>query len=697
MDDTLADPLAGRLLDGRYAVTARIAHGGMATVYLALDTRLDRQVALKVMHAELARDEDFVRRFIGEAKSVARLSHQNVVAVFDQGSDGPFLYLAMEYVPGRTLKEVLRERGRFTPAAALEIMTGVLDGLAAAHASGIVHRDVKPENVLLTADGRLKVADFGLARAQAAAGQTRAGLLIGTVAYLPPEQVTGDATGPRSDVYSAGVMLFELLTGRQPFTGDSPIAVAYQHVNQDVPAPSALVPGIPAAVDQLVLAATSRDPALRPADAGEFARAVRRVRDVVGEPSRLTGVMGAGVQGLSEAPWLDLDTPAATNGWWARGTGAMPAAAPSGSGQWQGNDGTPPPGGGSGTGPFDPGLSGTGPSGVWASGLPGQDGGSSRTLVVHREDGGRYRGGREPFLQRWLFSPRLAIVALVVALCIGLGLGGWWLTSGRYASVPVVAGDSVSQATTALTADGFTVARVSSVHSNQVAKGTVVGTSPSGRASKGAAVTILISSGPFTSVVPGVKGDKLSVAQAALQRVHLTSTVQKVGSTDPVGTVLGTKPAGGTSWPQTKPVAILVAEGLPIPNFSGQNLQAAQQWAQQHGANLQQQPDQNSSQPSGTITGQEPAAGSVYHQGETIEVNVSQGPAEVNVPDVIGMPVQAAEQALQAAGFKSQVQSFGLGNNPNGRVWDYSPVGQAPRGSTILLDVLPGSGNGGGF
>ena len=308
----------GRLLDGRYAVTARIAHGGMATVYQATDTRLDREVALKVMHAELARDEEFVRRFIGEAKSVARLSHQNVVAVFDQGSDGSFLYLAMEYVPGRTLKEVLRDSGRFSPATALEIMTGVLDGLAAAHASGIVHRDIKPENVLLTADGRIKVADFGLARAQSAAGHTRAGLLIGTVSYVPPEQVTGGSTGPGGDVYSAGVMLFELLTGRLPFTGDTPLSVAYQHVNSGVPAPSALVPGIPAAVDQLVLAATSRDPARRPADAGEFLRAVRQVREGLAESSGLTGVMGAGVQGLAEAPWLDLDTPAATNGWWAR-------------------------------------------------------------------------------------------------------------------------------------------------------------------------------------------------------------------------------------------------------------------------------------------------------------------------------------------------------------------------------------------
>ena len=675
MDDTLADPppsspalLSGRLLDGRYAVTARIAHGGMATVYRAMDTRLDREVALKVMHAELARDDEFVRRFIGEAKSVARLSHQNVVAVFDQGSDGPFLYLAMEYVPGRTLKEVLHERGRFAPAAALDIMTGVLDGLAAAHASGIVHRDVKPENVLLTADGRLKVADFGLARAQAAVGHTRAGLLIGTVAYLPPEQVTGEATGPRSDVYSAGVVLFELLTGRQPFNGDTPIAVAYQHVNQDVPAPSSLVPGIPAAVDQLVLAATSRDPALRPADAGEFARAVRRVREGIAEPSGLTGVTGVGVEGLAEAPWLDLDTPAATNGWWARGTAPATAGGQSGTGEWWGLDGTPP-----------------------------ADGAGSRTLVVHREEPGRYRGGREPFLQRWLFSPRLALIALVVVLGIGFGVGGWWLTSGRYASVPVVTNDSVTQATAVLTANGFAIAKVSSVHSNDIPKGTVVGTSPSGRTAKGSAVTILVSSGPFTSVVPNVHGDKLSAAEAALQRVHLVPVVQKVGSSFPVGTVLGTKPGAGTSWPQTKPVTIQVSGGLSVPNFSGQPVQVAQQWASAHGASLQTQQAQNSQQPVGTIIGQEPAAGSLYQQGETVVVNVSSGPAEVNVPDVIGMSVQAATQELQAAGFKAQVQSFGLGNNPNGRVWDYSPVGQAPRGSTILLDVLPGGGNNGGF
>jgi eukaryotic-like serine/threonine-protein kinase len=664
MDDTLADPLTGRLLDGRYAVSARIAHGGMATVYLATDTRLDREVALKVMHAELARDEEFVRRFIGEAKSVARLSHQNVVAVFDQGADGPFLYLAMEYVPGRTLKEVLRDSGRFSPATALEIMTGVLDGLAAAHASGIVHRDVKPENVLVTADGRVKVADFGLARAQWAAGHTRAGLLIGTVAYVPPEQVTGGSTGPAGDVYSAGVMLFELLTGRLPFSGDTPLSVAYQHVNSGVPAPSALVPGIPAMVDQLVLAATSRDLARRPADADEFGRAVRRVRDRLSEASGFTGVMGTGVQGLAEAPWLDLDSPAATNGWWARDAVLPPASV------------------------HDTGLSlvSAAPRGRRDDTDPrGRE--DSHTLVVDREGGGYQghgnHGRREPFLARWLFSPRLVIVAVVIALGLGIGLGGWWLTSGRFAQVPSVSGDSVTDATTALTADGFTVRPGGRVHSNTVPKGMVTGTTPHGRVAKGAAITIIVSSGPFTSRVPAVTGEKQAAAQAALQRVHLVSTIQNVGAGAPVGTVVGTSPPAGTTWPQTKTVTILVAAGPPLPNFVGENIQAAQQWAQQHQVTLQQQPDNNSQQATGTITGQQPTAGATFQPGETVIVRVSTGPQLVNVPNPDGMSVEQATALLQQAGFQVQVNTYG----PFDKVFDFSPNGQAPRGSTITLDA----------
>ncbi len=690
MDNTLADSLTGRLLDGRYAVTARIARGGMATVYLAMDTRLDREVALKVMHAELARDDDFVRRFIGEAKSVARLSHQNVVAVFDQGADGPLLYLAMEYVPGRTLKEMLNDSGRLPPAVALEIMTGVLGGLAAAHTSGIVHRDVKPENVLLTADGRIKVADFGLARALTAAGHTRTGLLIGTVAYVPPEQVTGNSTGPRGDVYSAGVMLFEMLTGRLPFTGDTPLSVAYQHVNNDVPAPSTLTPGLPAAVDQLVLAATSRDPGQRPADAGEFLRAVRQVCDGLRQSNGLSGVLGVGVQGLDEAPWLDLATPAATNGWWTR-TGALPTASgsntpsaplnpvalsapPASTGSWSTGNGAghsptvaPAQFGGFGDGQFG----------------GGRDYAGSHTLVVHRDGGQQYSGHREPILQRWLFSPRLLIIVLIVAIGVGLGLGGWWLTSGRYTQVPVVAGDSVALATTTLTSDGFVVKKTIQSPSNTVGVGKVLSTTPTGRVSKGSAVTLVVSSGPFTSKVPSVANDTLAQAQAALQRVNLTSNQQKMASNLPVGTVLGTKPTAGTSWPQTSPVTILISAGPALPNFSGETYQQAQQWAQQHNVTLQQQPDNNSQQASGTITGQQPKAGSTVQPGETITVNVSTGPQLVNVPSVIGMSVSQATQTLEQAGFQVQVNRYGFLN----KVFDFSPVGQAARGSTITLDV----------
>ena len=278
MDTTLARPPVGRLLDGRYRVESLIATGGMATVYLGTDTRLDRTVALKIMHAELANDEDFVRRFVGEARSVARLSHPNVVGVYDQGADGRTLYLAMEYVPGRTLRDLLNERGSLPPREALDIMEGVLGGLGAAHAAGLAHRDVKPENVLLGAAHAVKVADFGLARMLAGTSHTKTGMLIGTAAYLAPEQVSQGVADARTDVYAAGIMLFEMLTGQQPHTADTPLAVAYKHVNEAVPLPSQLVDGIPPVLDDLVLRATSRNPDLRPADGGQALRSLNEVR-----------------------------------------------------------------------------------------------------------------------------------------------------------------------------------------------------------------------------------------------------------------------------------------------------------------------------------------------------------------------------------------------------------------------------------
>ncbi len=283
VDLSTADPLLGELLDGRYRVDSRIASGGMATVYTGFDTRLDRAVAIKVMHGALTHDEDFVERFRGEAKSAARLSHPNVVAIFDQGEDGGRVYLVMEYVAGATLRELLRAEGPLEPDRALAILEGVLAALAAAHDAGMVHRDVKPENVLLTPDGLVKVADFGLARAIEASHYSIVdGTLIGTVAYLAPEQVESGAADARTDLYAAGVVLFEMLTGGPPFTGDTPIAVAYRHVNEDVPPPSQSRPGLPRAVDALVAAATHREPDERYADARAMSSVVRRTRAGLG-------------------------------------------------------------------------------------------------------------------------------------------------------------------------------------------------------------------------------------------------------------------------------------------------------------------------------------------------------------------------------------------------------------------------------
>ncbi len=240
MDRTVADPMIGRVLDGRYRVGPRIARGGMATVYEATDLRLDRICALKIMHSGLGDDDEFAARFVREARSAARLSHPHVVGVFDQGDDNGTLFLAMEYIPGHTLRDLIRKEAPMSPAKALAVIDPVLSALAAAHAAGMIHRDVKPENVLLADDGRVKVADFGLARAISAETQHTAtgGVLIGTVSYLSPELVVDGKADARSDVYAAGVVLYEMLTGRKPHEGESPIQVAYKHVHEDVPAPS---------------------------------------------------------------------------------------------------------------------------------------------------------------------------------------------------------------------------------------------------------------------------------------------------------------------------------------------------------------------------------------------------------------------------------------------------------------------------
>ncbi|WP_172827156.1 protein kinase domain-containing protein [Mycobacterium asiaticum] len=278
------DPRHSTLLDGRYLVQAKIASGGTSTVYRGVDTRLDRPVALKVMDSRYAGDQQFLTRFQLEARAVARLKSPGVVAVYDQGHDGRHPFLVMELVEGGTLRELLTERGPMPPHAVVAVLRPVLGGLAEAHRAGLVHRDVKPENVLISDDGEVKIADFGLVRAVAGAGITSASVILGTAAYLSPEQVRDGNAGPRSDVYSAGILTYELLTGQTPFTGDSALSIAYQRLDRDVPPPSAVIDGVPPQFDDFVACATARDPAQRYADAIEMAADVEAIAEELGLP-----------------------------------------------------------------------------------------------------------------------------------------------------------------------------------------------------------------------------------------------------------------------------------------------------------------------------------------------------------------------------------------------------------------------------
>jgi beta-lactam-binding protein with PASTA domain/predicted Ser/Thr protein kinase len=739
MDTTLARPPVGRILDGRYRVESLIATGGMATVYLGTDTRLDRTVALKIMHAELANDEDFVRRFVGEARSVARLSHPNVVGVYDQGADGRTLYLAMEYVAGRTLRDLLNEQGSLRPREALDIMEGVLGGLGAAHAAGLAHRDVKPENVLLTAGHDVKVADFGLARMLAGTSHTKTGMLIGTAAYLAPEQVSQGVADARTDVYAAGIMLFEMLTGQQPHTADTPLAVAYKHVNEAVPVPSQFVDGIPPALDDLVLRATSRNPDLRPADGGQFMRSLNEVRlslppappAAPAAPAYLdpgyqdppypgpgydAPGYGAPAYGASAAPigyqpdgwpaqpppsqYVDdlipgMHAPADPAG----ASSIPPAAAPTGVGAAFPTSG--PSGPASSTSAF----SGTGFAMPPGDGNPGparraeEDAfhrAANHTLVVapgaatgYGRGRGRdgHGGPREPGLQRWLFSRRLYYVLGGLAAVLLIGLLIWWQSAGKYTTVPSVGHLSASTARLEIRNQGLTAKMGQPKFSARVVKGTIIGTEPAigSRVSKGSTVLLIVSAGPHMIQVPQVTGSTLATAQAALRHAGLIpgKVVEETSTTIQSGIVISTTPTSGVSWPESRPVSLVVSTGQPVPSFVGQQKAVAEQWAQANSVQLNEVADAKSDQPAGTITQQSVPPGTSFTAHEVITIDYSNGPQMANVPNVDGQQVSQATQALAQAGFQVKVDQVG----PLNTVFNYSPSGQAPAGSTITIYV----------
>ncbi len=669
MDRTVADPMIGRVLDGRYRVGARIARGGMATVYEATDLRLDRVCALKIMHSGLGDDEDFAARFVREARAAARLSHPHVVAVFDQGDDDGTLFLAMENIPGHTLRDVIRQDAPMTPARALALLDPVLSALGAAHQAGLVHRDVKPENVLIADDGRVKVADFGLARAVSAETQHTAtgGVLIGTVSYLSPELVVDGRADVRCDVYAAGVVLYELLTGRKPHQGESPIQVAYKHVHEDVPPPSALVPSIPPYVDALVARATARDRNLRPADARVLQHQVRRVRDaldhgVLDDPELTSDLSPTvPVQRLGEDIDYVRDEPDDPDDVRTILSPRQAAQAAEDSDH----------------------------TSVIPTGIPaGIPAGTTPAPPTDPRD-----GGRPPRPRRTRRGPALLLVVLLLA--VAGGAGGWWFGAGRYTTTPGVLNLSARAAETRLATDGLTLRVAGRAYSETVPAGAVLSTEPAGgeRVVRDGTVEAVLSRGPERHDVPRLRGQPLDRARATLQDARLSFGEASYVWSEQVaqGAVVGSDPASGTTLRRDAVVDLTVSKGpkpIKVPDLTGRDAGAATAALRKLGLVAQTSRENSDSVPQGDVVSQTPGSGRLF-RGDPVQLVVSKGPVMVVVPEVRRMSPEKATATLTALGFSVTTEKveyyIGLGLVVKQTPGDGE---RAPRGSTVTIYVV---------
>lgn len=654
VDTTLQDPLVGQVLDGRYRVEARIAVGGMATVYRAVDTRLDRVLALKVMHPALATDATFVERFIREAKSVARLDHPNVVQVFDQGAEGAYVYLAMEYIAGCTLRDVLRERGALRPRAALDILESVLAALGAAHRAGFVHRDMKPENVLIGDDGRVKVADFGLVRAVNTVTSTT-GAVLGTVSYLAPEQIEHGTADPRVDVYACGVVLYEMLTGAKPHDGDSPAVVLYKHLHEDVPPPSAAVPGMAYELDELTASATARDPEIRPHDAVALLARAREARGALSE-EQLDAVPPQALASEHD-PHDNADDR----------TSVIPRALTMPRPLPVNDDGV------------DGGVGGEGEGGD----------GVHRTSRLATPPPAPPRR-RRPQLRR---GPLAVVVA--VLLVLGVGTGIWYINSGQFTKVPPLLSKTEEQARDRLDDAGLDAGKARHAYSDTVERGKIISTDPEAgaRIRKHDSVTFTISDGPDTVKLPDIQGYKLDRARTLLKDEGLEPGMVTKAFSDkvPAGFVISSRPETGTTVRAGSAVALTVSKGSPVdvPDVTGDDLADAKDELTEAGLKVKVAEEQvNSEYDRGQVARQTPDPGSRAAEGDTVTLTVSKGPEMIEVPDVVGDSVDDAKQKLKDAGFEVD-EDRGLLGLFGDTVKDQSVDGgkTAPKGSSVTITI----------
>ena len=638
--------LTGELIDDRYQLTALLATGGMATIYSAIDTRLDRKVAVKIMHPHLAQDEDFVGRFIREAKAAASLSHPNIVTVQDQGwnqSGVPAVFIVMELVEGHTLRDYIYERGKLTVDDALSFIEPVLSALAAAHKIGIIHRDIKPENILISKEGRVKIADFGLARGNMLGTTMTAesSVILGSVSYLSPEQVQRGIADSRSDVYAAAIVLFEMITGEKPFAADTPIQIAYMHVNEKIPLLSSKLKGVPVALENLVAKATSSDPDDRPRDAGEFLAELERVRGEI-DPKR---------KQLS----LQLDLPVTPIREEVRdkSRAAKRAEAARSSKETE----------------------------IVAPMIESTAGTKKDRAEERRRVSKRVRRNR--------------IIALLLA--ISVGISGWWILigPGTRADVPSVIGASVDKANSLLTPLGLKSEVVERVFSEEDDEGLIIAQNPAGgdKTDANGTVKLTVSKGPERYLVPQLVGLTPEAAVNAIAKLPLkTGAITEVFNSEiPKGFVISANPTPGKKVRRDATIDLVVSKGietLALASYVGKIGEEILTELTDAGFDVTVIYAFDEKVIPGGVVSQTPPAGDIP-KGAKVELIISKGSSFITIPTngIIGQTQAKATQILEDLGLEVKVKT--LGANKAKKVINVSPKegSSVKRGSTVTITV----------
>jgi serine/threonine-protein kinase len=628
--------LTGELIDGRYQLLRQVANGGMATIYEALDTRLDRKVAVKIMHAHLAQDEAFVSRFIREAKAAAALTHPNIVAVQDQGwnqSGVPAVFLVMELIEGHTLREYLNERGRFDVKDAINYLTPILSALAAAHDLGIVHRDIKPENILISKDGRIKIADFGLARGDLIGTTMTAesSVILGSVSYLSPEQVQRGIADSRSDVYAAGIVAYEMFTGEKPFNGDSPIQIAYMHVNEAIPRLRSKRKDVPQGLDDLIASATAKNPDDRPRTAGEFLGLLQRIQiDLDPKKNQLALGLDLPVEPIREKARKKIkEEPAQEITVEVKET----------------------------------------------------------TREIKRKEEKRKRASKRVRRNRK--------VALVLA--IALGFGGWWtlVGPGSRVVVPSTVGGTFDEAVTSFTPLGLTAVVLEKRFDEEIAKGRIIQSIPEagGKVDAGGSVKLIVSKGPERYTVPSVKGLTVAAAQSAITKNPLTvGTITEVFNSDiPKGYVISAAPESGASVKRDTVITLTVSKGIEqvaLASYVGKSGEQALNELTEAGFNVESGYAFSETTPELAVISQNPAGGTTANKGGKVTILISKGPRYTFIPKtIITMEANAGKAMLESLGLKVKVVT--IGNAKKKVVKKVSPAVNTKvlRGSLVTITV----------